>query len=300
MNLPNFLIIGAAKSGTTTLYNSLKQHPEIYLSPLKEPHFFSHGLSGNTQIAIERYGQFQSPITSLETYQSLFDGVSNEIAIGEASTSYLIHPDAARRIKKRIPDAKLIAILRNPVDRAYSAFLMKCRIQKKDMSDPRRLLDDFKEEVKGSYGANNTGLYYLKIEKYLNHFSKEKFKVLAFENFQSNFNQVIRELFIFLDVNSEVCVEKPKVRNKGGVPTNKVIFQSLEHMREVFNATIRPVIPDQIVDQVYNVYTNVRNQTLDKPPELPSEIEDSLISLYRDDILKLQDTFEQDFSVWLK
>lgn len=300
MTLPNFLIIGAAKSGTTTLYNSIKQHPKIYLSPLKEPHFFSHGLSGNTNIAVEHYGNFKSPISDLETYQALFDDVSDETAIGEASTSYLIHPNAAERIHSQIPDAKMIAILRNPIDRAYSAFLMKCRIQKRDMSDSQQLLKEFEDEVRKSYGENNTGLYHRKIQKYLEYFNADQLKIIAFQHFQRDFSHVIQEIFSFLNVSPEIHIEKPGVRNKGGVPRNKLVFHSLESVRKGFNTTVRPFIPDTVVDRMYNFYTNVRNQTLEKPPELPLEIRHKLLTLYQDDILELQNTLQQDFSMWLE
>lgn len=300
MTSPNFLIIGAAKSGTTTLYNSLKQHPEVYLSPLKEPHFFSHGLSGSTGIAVERYGKFQSPITSLEAYRALFESAPDKTAIGEASTSYLIHPDAARRIKEHLPDVKLLAILRNPVDRAYSAFLMKCRIQKKDMSNSQKLLDDFREEVKAAYGENNTGLYCRKIQGYLEHFSRDQLKVFEFRDFQDNFDEIMKDAFTFLGIDSEVSVEKPKVRNKGGVPKNSLVFNSVERIRGGFNATVRPFIPDALVEQIYDAYTKVRNTTLDKPPGIPPEIKENLLVFYQDDILRLQDTLGQDFSMWLE
>ncbi|MEQ9368153.1 MAG: hypothetical protein RIG63_03850 [Coleofasciculus chthonoplastes F3-SA18-01] len=100
MTLPNFLVIGAAKAGTTTVYQYLKQHPQIYMSPRKEPHFFL------------KNGTKDYPIPTLEDYKALFQGTSDEIAIGEASTSYLTHPQAAERIQYHIPNAKLIAINR--------------------------------------------------------------------------------------------------------------------------------------------------------------------------------------------
>ena len=101
MTMPNFLIIGAMKSGTTTLYDSLNAHPQIYMSRLKEPHFFSYD------------GTQNFPITNLEDYQALFRGVSNETLIGEASTTYLFNSKAPERIRHYIPQAKLIAILRD-------------------------------------------------------------------------------------------------------------------------------------------------------------------------------------------
>ena len=119
--LPNFLIIGAAKGGTTSLYHYLNQHPQVYMSPMKEPRFFA--------LENEKLN-FQNPdkainktsVTSLSEYYKLFDGVTNETAIGEASPLYMYSTKAVERIAHYVPTAKLIAILRNPVDRAYSCY----------------------------------------------------------------------------------------------------------------------------------------------------------------------------------
>ncbi len=119
MTMPNFLIVGAMKCGTTALYYYLEQHPQIFMSPVKEPNFFCfegrEGLdSGNS-------------ITDIAAYRGLFRGVSSERAIGEASHCYLYEPRAVERIKHYTPDARLIAILRSPIERAYSHFLHAVR-----------------------------------------------------------------------------------------------------------------------------------------------------------------------------
>ena len=133
MPWPNFFIIGAAKSGTTSLYHYLKQHPQIYMSPVKEPRFFA--FHGET-LEIDRYDQLSradlrlilaDSITKPSDYLALFNGVKDEKAIGEASPLYLQIPQVAARIHQFIPHAKLLAVLRNPIDRTYSQFLMHSR-----------------------------------------------------------------------------------------------------------------------------------------------------------------------------
>lgn len=109
--MPNFLIIGAPRAGTTLLYEGLWRHPEIYMSPVKEPWFFCE-----EELQI---------VQDLETYRALFSEVRDEEAIGEASTIYLYSPKAPLCIKQHLPDARLVATLRNPVERAYSQFLRK-------------------------------------------------------------------------------------------------------------------------------------------------------------------------------
>ncbi len=124
MNKPNFLIIGALKAGTTSLFNYLMQHPQIYMSPVKEPKFFA------------LVGEYLDPkkreilgkcVVDIEEYRALFDNVTTEKAIGEASAIYLSSRRAPGRIQHYILNVKLIAILRDPVERAYSHFLHNVR-----------------------------------------------------------------------------------------------------------------------------------------------------------------------------
>ena len=116
MVLPNFLIIGAGKSGTTSLFRYLAQHPEVYMSPAKEPSYFKQ--PGGLQ------GRERKHVRTLEEYTACFEGATDEKAIGEATPAYLTSADAARQIRETIPDARLIAILRQPADRAFSAYSM--------------------------------------------------------------------------------------------------------------------------------------------------------------------------------
>jgi len=123
MTLPTFLIIGAAKSGTTSLWHYLRQHPQIFLTRHKEPNFFIlEGLelppfSGPAAPEILYKKIYKYSVTDIDSYRTLFQEVSQEKAIGEASVPYLYFPQAADRIKKYIPDVKMIVVLRNPIDR---------------------------------------------------------------------------------------------------------------------------------------------------------------------------------------
>ena len=123
--MPNPLLIGAAKSGTTSLYHYLQQHAEIYTSPIKEPLVFA--FVGHEGLDVENTKAQDAPITSLKDYQALFAEVVDEKAIGEASTGYFHSSRAAENIRRLIPDVKLIAVLRDPIERAYSTYLMAVR-----------------------------------------------------------------------------------------------------------------------------------------------------------------------------
>ena len=106
MTLPNFLLIGAPKCGTTSVYHYLRQHPHVFMSPVKEPHFFSW-----RELPSQVRERQSTIVKTLEDYRALFDGVSHEAAIGEASTSYYHRTGAAQRIRDLLPDAKLMAMI---------------------------------------------------------------------------------------------------------------------------------------------------------------------------------------------
>ena len=105
---PNLFVVGAPRAGTTSLYHYLRQHPEIYMSPLKEPHFFSHSNP-----------QSDTVVKHQDAYLRLFDAARGEKLRGEASPAYLADPDAPARIKDASPEAKIVAVLREPVSRAF-------------------------------------------------------------------------------------------------------------------------------------------------------------------------------------
>ncbi|NER52184.1 MAG: sulfotransferase, partial [Symploca sp. SIO1A3] len=167
--MPNFLVIGAAKSGTTTLHNYLNQHPQIYMSSLKEPHFFSGDAFPNR------------PITNLEDYCALFQGVSDEIAIGESSTTYLgIAEIAAECIQHYIPKAKLIAILRDPAEATYSLYLMSHR-SKLHGVDEKKILKNFAQVIQNkSSQLIRRRYYYNNLKYYFSRFEREQIKICLY------------------------------------------------------------------------------------------------------------------------
>ncbi|ETW93779.1 MAG: hypothetical protein ETSY1_37760 [Candidatus Entotheonella factor] len=128
MTLPNFLVIGAGGSGTTAIYEYLRQHPQIYLTPQKETNFF--GYEGQT-LTFCGPGDHElvneSSITHLDAYQAQFDGITGEIAIGEVCPLYIFSASAPDCIRHYVPDVKLIAMLRHPADRAYTNYLHMLR-----------------------------------------------------------------------------------------------------------------------------------------------------------------------------
>ena len=195
MSLPNFMCIGAAKSGTTTLYDILKQHPEIFIPAFKEPHFFD--IPENYNNGIEWYEK------------NYFKNINKKI-IADFTPSYFFEKQAPERIFNDLGrDMKFVILLRHPVDRAYSHYLHSVRDKNEDISFEEAIrkednrIDKFIENkdylsyLRNSY--YHQGLYGEMIERYLEYFSLDNFLFIHFENeFIRDRKNVIDKLLIFI------------------------------------------------------------------------------------------------------
>lgn len=191
---PNLFVVGAGRAGTTTVYHCLKQHPDIYMSPIKEPHFFSSTL----------FGPWLHTVETDDEYLSLFRGASEQRMLGEASISYLPDPEAARAIRRVSPEARIIAILREPIDRAYSHYLLA----RSWREEQRPFLEALREPTPSSPYAL-FGLYCAQVRTYLDLF--ERVLVLFYEEIFPDLRRSLRRVFEFLEVDPEVA-ERVRVR----------------------------------------------------------------------------------------
>ncbi len=301
MTMPNFLIIGAPKAGTSSIYAYLRQHPEVYMSPVKEPHFF---MLNNQKADFQGPGdsdRFQLAVHRLEDYQRLFDGAQDEIAIGEASTTYLSSRTAADQIKRCIPNAKIIAILRNPVDAAYASFLHLVR----DGDELQKSFSAALQAEKGRVEMNwdpiwhhtQRGFYYAQVERYYRLFGREQVKVYIYEDFKRNPQAAIRDMFTFLGVDEDFVPDTSTKYNVSKMPKslalNRLLLKSnplKETVKRLLPLSVRHRIADQI--KRWNVADSQK-------PELPEADRAYLSQLFRADILKLQALIQQDLSLWL-
>ncbi|MEN8215313.1 MAG: sulfotransferase [Pseudomonadota bacterium] len=297
MALPNFLIIGAAKSGTTSIASYLGQHPQVYMSPLKEPHFFAFegeqlDLRGPAYREVHR-----TAVTDLETYQRLFQNVSNEIAIGEASTTYLVFPGTAERIKRYIPEVKLIVILRHPVEKAFSSFLHLRRDGREKSTDFIQAFNDSESRTLGNWTPlwlyKQMGFYYSQLQRYYNLFDRDQIKVYLYEDLHKNPLGLISDIYHFIGVDNTFVPDISIRENVSGIPRNRMIH-SLLHSKN----PIRNILGNSYRKLPLSFRNSIRRSNLSKPV-LPIEIRNELIDIYREDILKLQVLIQRELSVWL-
>jgi len=200
---PNFFIVGAAKAGTTSLYAWLRQHPQVYMSPVKEPHYFSRDLVENVRFVIRKE----------RDYLKLFRRAAGYKAIGEASASYLpFGRIVAERIKAAVPHARILIILRDPVERCFADYLMHVRTGR----EPRSFYEAL---VKSPLSKVYIQRYAQPVSDYLGIFGKENVLVLMFEDLKSNPRGLLKQVAQFLDIDEEPMMQvKLAVENPGGVP----------------------------------------------------------------------------------
>ena len=225
--LPNFMIIGAMRSGTTSLWHYLMEHPEIFMSQVKEPMFFC-----DRQEQGWRMDGLSWWVETREDYEDLFKAGAGYKAVGEASVLYLHDSGAARRIKEMIPQVRLICSLRDPCDRAFSEYIYRrMRGVETRSSFLEAIRADQKRPQQEKLLYLEQGLYYRHLTRYLEYFPKERLKILFYLDLSSDPGRVMREVFEFLDVDPSVRANTKIRRQAAGLPRYRAISWLLSAQR---------------------------------------------------------------------
>ena len=262
---PNFLIVGAAKAATTTIHHYLSQHPEIFMSENKEPCFFAFD-----QKNIEHYYHPHSTtntITNYNEYLKLFENSNQEKVIGESSTPYLfLYQETIKNIKKyyeNYADIKILIVLRNPVDRAYSQYLMHKRECWESLSFEKALKNE-KERLVNNYHIDfayfERGLYAKQVEAFLKNF--KNVKVILYENFKHDNEFYYKEIFKFLGL-SEIKLHITARKNTGQIPKSKFLVKIINR-KNIFKSILKVVLSEKRRKQIksFLLSKNLKNPPL--------------------------------------
>jgi hypothetical protein len=299
--LPNFIVVGAAKSGTTSLYYYLKQHPEIYMSPIKEPLFFSF-----INKKVDFKGPFdreknESIITEIEEYKALYKGVKNEKAIGECSPCYLYFQNSVTNIKKLIPECKIIIVLRNPIERAYSQYIQLVMLGQETLTFEKALKKQEERKKlnwRWNYFFVEQGFYYNQVKRYLDEFGLDKVSIYLFEELIEDPKHLMQNIYKFLSVDKSFIPKTKKIYNRSGLPKNRIIDQFLRETHFIKEIT-RPITSKKMREKIYEFFSNV-NYNYKKKPEIKKETRKYLSNIYRNDCLRLQNLINRDLHDWLE
>lgn len=312
-SLPQFFITGTVKGGTTALYNYLLEHPDIYMSPVKEPHFFCTDIDPVNfreqykkmiQVDVEEFlkGEVKEKwvntafIRDEKVYRRLFANAKISQVRGESSTSYLISTEAAQNIYKLIPEAKIIIMLRDPVERAYSHYLMNYRSGSVTSNFQMELERDIGAHPKG-WGITRMfadhGFYYEPVKRYIDIFGHDQVMIILNEDLSDDTGDTVRAIYKFLGVDQDYTAGFHQRHNSASIPTSGLSRFLLRQNSLIKLASL--VVPRQIRNAIYRNLLVTGNV-----PEISMQSRKYLNDLYRDDVQKLQQLIGRDLSHWLK
>jgi hypothetical protein len=314
--LPNFFIVGAPKAGTTSIFHYLDQHPEVYMSPVKEPcHFASEIRPENfcdelqprvTRDLKELQEYLSGPMTvkrpggmvlEWENYLKLFAAVRQEKAIGEASIVYLWSKTAGRNIASKIPDAKIVMILRDPAERAFSHYLHAVTLG--------NLRRSFREQIKLASRDHSEkfslddlhlleiGLYYEQVKRYLDLFPKANICLRFYEDYSDRPAEFVSDLFRFLGVDSTFAPDLSKKHLQPRIPRNLAASDALK--KSGLWQFAKRITPPSMLTRMRSLAFRPRKALV-----MDRRERDYLIGYYREDIRKLSSLANRDLGAWLQ
>ena len=294
---PNFLIVGAAKGGTTSLYYWLEQHPEVYLSPIKEPCFLCYAENK------PRFAVNENIVLNYDRYSTLFKGAEKFKCRGEATAIYLYHyEETIRNIKKYIHDPaalKVIMILRNPVERAFSQYMMNVR----DIREPLSFEEALKvEPVRIHEGWNSDffyldrGFYYKQVKAYMAAFPN--IRVYLFDDLLKDADSLLDDMLDFLELPKKSSININDTYNFSGRPKYSWINQLI-----LADSTPKRLLKSWLPRRTRNrLFERIKNRVyrfnLEKESMNPAT-RAHLSETFRQDIDNLSGLIDRDLSAWL-
>lgn len=294
---PDFFVVGAAKSGTSSLYNYLAQHPAVFMAEPKEPHFFSE------------YRPPVEEVRHLDEYLDLFQDVPDSVRAGEASTSYLYSEIAAHNIDRFRPDAKIIAVLRDPVSRAYSQYWNQVQEGVEPLSFEEALAAEPERIEQGWwYGFHYVegGRYAGQVERYMDIFGRESVKVYLLEDLQQDASGVCRDIFSFLRVDPDESIRTEKTHNPGGAPRSALLAKVLRVNLLLFRWLGRRIrlgrggkggpLP---TDRLKGIKNWLMEKNAASVPKMKPDTRTMLRRTFREDVLRLEGLIARDLRHWL-
>jgi hypothetical protein len=290
--LPTFVIIGAAKAGTTALYWYLADHPEVFMSPVKETNYFAFGLDGDGKPMYGDPELHRFPIRSFAEYEALFAGSDGALAVGEASPIYLECPQSAARIREVVPDARIVCFLREPVDRAYSDYLMYLRARGRRLDPDRDLTPDAPWARPESHWMQ-ISRYHGALSRYYERFPREQIHVFLFDDLRADAAACVRAVFAALGVDPGFVPDLETPHNIGGLPSSRTLERVLT------SRSVRRIVEPWIPRKVSDAVRRVRTKNLKKAPPLPDRLRAELLRHFRDDIGETAALIDRNLDHWL-
>jgi hypothetical protein len=297
--LPDFLVVGTARSGTTSIYNYLKGHPEVFIPEMKESYFLAYGGE------VSEFSHHKTPVvTTLEDYASLFEPAGGGKLLGEVSASYLyLHESTIPNIRKYLPgwqDLKIVIVLREPVERAYSMYKAFVRWEEEPLrfeealeSIPERMRENWHPE----YDYLGYGFYYEQVKAYMDNFPDVK--VLLYDDLKRDPRGFMEDLAVFLGAAGAAASGAGGERyNPSEVPFSWRLHQWLKKPDLV--SSVFPFVKIIPLEKRIEWTQRLKSLNVGRRLRMKPRTRRRLKALYRDDVMRLQGLIGRDLSAWLK
>lgn len=282
---PNFFIVGAAKCGTTSVWEYLRTHPDVFFPKVKEPTYFVSvpALPG------DEWTYFAG---NKEGYLGLYEGCDGYKAVGDASPGYLWDVNAPRMIHDVSPNAKIVILLRDPIERAQSHYLRMKWWGFDPLSFPEAIKRDNSQNPKGWWNKFlyvETGFYYEQVRRYLELFGKDQVGIYLFDDLEKDTKGVVTAIARHLDLDPALLDQKEleRVHNVSRTPRFKWLYDAV---RSTFSLRLRMKILPESVRQWMSY-----NPVFYKPdkPRVEAEASRYLQSIYEPDLCKLEELLKR-------
>jgi hypothetical protein len=306
---PDFFLIGAPKSGTTTLYHWLAAHPSIHMSPIREPCFFApevvdyteRSRAFNKADAPSLRAWLDGPMTGARShgmvldwndYLSLFRYAGDTAVLGEASGNYLHSWNAPSRLKERIPGARMIVLLRKPADRLFSHFASAVAAGEAGGRFGEWIDEQLRSESirEPRFGPVWTGMYAHHLKRWLAHFPRDRMSIHLYDDYRVDPAGVLEDVFTFLGVDPRHRIDTTRRHNVTGVPRWPAVRPLLSPVARMATS----VLPERAVSRLKGWYRGPARFT-------PTAADRVLLSrIYSDDMRELRDLLARDLSHWIE
>ena len=297
MGKPNLFIVGAAKSGTTSLHNYLNQHPDIFMCNPKEPHYLI-----NKEIGVDR---IPVGVTEKSEYENLFIEGEDKKYRGESSVMYLMYPEIViHKIKKEYDEnTKVIIMLRNPVERAYSGFHHVKRYNIKeniqDFTEAWKLSEERYFNQKDMTPASRyqeLGLYYKQVKSYLNEF-KDNLHIIIYDDYKFNFKSEMKKVFDFLEVEN-VEIDFDKRHMVGGWQWENEKLKKLMMKKNPIKSAVKMLIPFKRLRK--SIRKRIQENNTVEVQQMTEEERIMMNEFYKTDVKKLSDLLNRNLNFWVE
>ncbi len=298
IRLPQFLIVGAMRSATTSLWETIRQHPQIYMPTLKEPHFF---VQPEYQDLLSKGGKEllkkRTP-ANLDEYVSLFAAGEAHQLCGEASASYFLLPEISiPRIRATLGDIRIVISLRNPYERTWSEF--KTHHKDQFLPDPgayftRRVLEALRGDGSTAAQYISQSLYCARVEAFLSSFSRVH--IIVLDDLLREPRATLQSLYAFLGIDPAFGLHSLLYKNESvGIPM--VSSTSLGALN-VIKPLVQALLVASLGEQRWPVVKTKLYRKLRKKPRMPESAREALRGLFQPDITHLETLLQREFSCW--